>query len=237
MTLTLPLHDLPLEAARCVFEFAYLPAQYAHPERLARLRPSALTDLNLPVERVSRAVEQAVGLPEMQGLDLAQTAHRAALLPHPVLRELAWWLGLRSGSAMLRKLVLRQDLETLAPHVNDAQWSWVFSPVSRPLPQTATTQQALQGVPVSQWPEWLWRSGWEALVGLCQGLPRGIGQRLWLKLPAETPDVFALALPTPDAEAVQALVHNVAQAYEAVVPAWNPAWASQWTATPAKELA
>lgn len=237
MTQALSVQDLPLAAARCVFEFAYLPAQYTHPQRLAQLRPAALADLNLPAERVSRALEQAVGLPEMQGLDLSQTTHRAALLPHEVVRELAWWLGLRSGSAMLRKLVRRQDLETLAPHVSQAQWSWVFRPSSQPLPQAASTLQALQAEPVSQWPPLLWRSGWEALIGLCQSLPRSIGQRLWLKLPAQTPDVFALAMPVPDAGAVEALVHHVEQAYEAVVPSWNPVWASQWLAAPAKELA
>jgi YOP proteins translocation protein K (YscK) len=231
------LQDLSLEAARCMFEFAYLPAQYIHPERLARLRPAALADLKLSVGQVSRAVEQAVGLPEMQGLDLAQTAHRVALLPHEVVRELAWWMGLRCGSAMLRKLVLRQDLETLMPHVSEAQWSWVFSPLSRPLPQAGTTQQSLQGVSVSQWPEILWNSGWSALVALSLALPRSIGQRLWLKFPSDIPDVFAQVTPAPDAGTVEALVHNVTQAYEAVVPAWNPAWDSQWLSQPARELA
>ncbi|MEK7346576.1 MAG: SctK family type III secretion system sorting platform protein [Pseudomonadota bacterium] len=237
MTQGASLQGLSLDAARCIFEFAYLPAQYADPERLVSLKPALLDGVDAPVERVSRAIAQTLGLPDLDGLDTAQPLHRAALLPHDVIRELAWCLGLRSASAALRKLVLREDLNALEGHLRPAHWSWVFRPFERDMPLAMATESALQQQVVAEWPPLIWRSGWDALVRICLGLPRSIGQRLWLKLPVQTPDVFALAMPAPDAAEMQSLTLHVAQAYDAVVQQWSPQWDRQWSVTPNGEPA
>jgi hypothetical protein len=228
MTATASLQGLPMDSARCIFEFAYLPSQYADPERLVSLRPAALKGLDAPVERVSRALAQTLGLPDLEGLDTAQPLHRAALLPHDVVREVAWWLGLRSHSAALRKLVLREDLQALEGHVSPEHWSWVFSSVEVPMSLALPTEWVLPEQAVAEWPPLIWRSGWDALLRICLGLPRSIGQRFWLKLPVQTPDVFALATPAPDANEMQALTLHLTQAYAAVVQQWRPQWDAQW---------
>jgi len=231
MTQGSSLQGLSLEAARCIFEFAYLPSQYTEPERLVSLKPAMLAGVDAPAERVSRAIAQTLGLPDLDGLDTAQPLHRVALLPHDVIRDLAWWLGLRSASAALRKLVLREDLNALDGHVRQAHWSWVFSPFEGAMPSALATESALQQQAVAEWPQLIWRSGWDALVSICLGLPRSIGQRLWLKLPVQTPDVFALAMPAPDAAQMQSLTQHVTQAYAAVVQQWSPQWDKQWSVT------
>lgn len=237
MTPAAALQGLPLDAARCIFEFAYLPAQYVDPERGAQLRPAALDGLDMPVAQVSRAMVQTLGLPDLVGLDTVQPLHRAALLPRDAVRELALWVGLRRASGALRKLVLRQDVQALAEQVHDAHWSWVFSPNAAPMPQAASTELVLQQLAVIEWPKIIWQCGWDALVDICLVLPRSIGQRLWLKLPVQTPDVFALATPALGTSEMQALTQAVAQAYEAMVNQWNPQWDSQWQVAQRGDLA
>lgn len=229
MTPTETLQDLPLDAARCIFEFAYLPAYYADPERLDSLKPAALAGLELPVASVSRALAKTVSLPDLDGLDTAQTSHRVALLPHQALRELAWWLGLRCSSAALRKLVLRKDLQALQDHIHSAHWDWVFSPINASPPLAMSMEATLQQRVVAEWPSQIWHSGWDALLRLCLGLPRSIGQRLWLKLPAHLPNVYALAAPAPDATELQVLTRHVTQTYSAWVQQWDPKWDEQWS--------
>jgi hypothetical protein len=226
------LQDLPLDAARCIFEFAYLPAHYTDPERLDSLKPAALEGLELPVASVSRALAKTVDLPDLDGLDTAQTSHRVALLPHQALRELAWWLGLGCSSAALRKLVLREDLQALQDHVHSADWDWVFSLSNASPPLTMSMEATLQQRAVAEWPQQIWHSGWDALLRLCLGLPRSIGQRLWLKLPAHLPDVFAFATQAPDETELQVLTQHVTQTYTAWVRQWDPQWDEQWSAGP-----
>lgn len=228
MTPGASLQGLPLEAARCVFEFAYSPALYVDPERLLALTPVSLEGVQAPAAQLSQAIAQTVGLPDLEGLDVAQPLHRVALLPRDLVHELAWWMGLRSASEALRKVILHADLQTLAPHLQRTHWSWVFRPSGVSLPVFEVTDDAWSQ-PVSEWPARIRRNGWEAMLALCLGLPRSIGQRLWLKFPVQMPDVFAQARSAPDGMQMQALKVNVEAAYEAAIGHVRPEWDAQWS--------
>ncbi len=228
MTSSMQLLGLSAPAARHVFEFAHLPALYADPERIAEVRPPALQNLKIHPANLSGALTLALQLPELKALDTFSPLHRAALLPRELLRELAWYLGLQSAHAHLRKLVLRQDLDNLADDVQPKHWRWVFQAHDVVLPSQLFTANELRDVPISDWPGRLLDRGWQLLHQLSRSLPVCVGRRMHLKLPLSLPG-YDVGVPTAltDLEVGQLQIQS-SQTYTAMVSDCHPEWEQLW---------
>ena len=235
--------NLPVDAARNVFEFAYHPAAYIHPERAQHGVPALLQNAGLSTQHVSEGLLSLEAMSPWNGLDWSSLHHRPALLPFEGLQVLAWRLGLASMAPRLRRVIGREEWQTLSEFLSPADWQWVdewprpmaAGPSPRSASLSSTSQHtfsqplnwlpadALTDLPVSTWPELLQQWGWDVVDAACGSMPAYIGQRLRLKLPLLDESLK----PPASTLALTALV----AAYPGAVAQWNPAWDAAWVST------
>lgn len=237
---------LPAEAARCVFEFAYHPAGYIHPERVHDLVPVVLQRTGVSSRDVSIGLLEMPGLSIWNGLDWSNVQHRLALLPLEGLNKLAWRLGLASVAPRLRRVIVGREWLALSEFLSADDWLWVdewprpmaagaragaASTVNRSAiaqPLNWLPVDALDALPLTDWPTHLQQWGWQVVDAACHAMPTDIGERLRLKLPLVTTQMPKPPHPTL---ALTALV----AAYPSAVAQWNSAWDAMWlpeTTTP-----
>ena len=247
--------SLPAEAARCVFEFAYHPAHYMHPDRVGHLVPQALHNTGLNKHNTSVGLLSLPGLSTWNGLDWGNVQHRLALLPLEGLQTLAWRLGLASVAPRLRQVILKREWLALSEFLSADDWRWVDtwpSPmaagarersepsanrhaISQPL--NWLPAEALDELPLSEWHLHMLHWGWQVVETACDAMPSDIGERLRLKLPMSTlsaQDQTMTARSTKPPHPTLALTALVA-AYPSAVAQWNPTWDAMWlpqTTTP-----
>lgn len=214
-------------AARSLYEFCVLPALGMHPERVARLIPPTLQACS-PAAR-STGVMAQLGIPHEVSLRLDDVAHRSALLPSEALQALGKHLLLRAATPMLRRLIVKREIEQLSAHLRDDDWQWVFAGAEPVLPQsllrvqwvsqtTALVQALNQGAtPLLEWASY--------------ALPAAIGLRMRLKLP-----IGPWSGPRPEDGLPQAC-HSLLQAqYPSSSPRWNPQpWETLWSSVQAEK--
>jgi hypothetical protein len=239
--------NLPTDAARCVFEFAYHPANYIHPDRADAGVPQALRQSGLNPRNTSLGLLNMPCLSSWNGLDWGHLQHRVALLPLDGLQALAWRLGLASVAPRLRRVIVRRDWMALSETLSTDDWQWVDAwpgPMAagagaRARAETAANRhtigqplnwlpaEALDDLPLSDWPAHIGAWGWQVLDAACDGLPTDIGARLRLKLPLINTTAQSPKPPQPTL-ALTALV----AAYPSAVAQWNPAWEAMWLPQP-----
>lgn len=232
--------DLPVDAARNVFEFAYHPAAYIHPERAQQHVPELLQNAGLSTPHVSEGLLALEAMSPWNGLDWSSMHHRPALLPFEGLQVLAWRLGLASMAPRLRRVIGRDEWLALSEFLSPADWQWVDE-WPRPMaagPSTGSASRAsisqhtlsqplnwlpadaLNDLPVSAWPALLQQWGWGVVDAACGSMPASIGERLRLKLPL----LDETLKPPASTLALTALV----AAYPGAVAQWNQAWDAAW---------
>jgi hypothetical protein len=213
-------------AARSVYEFCLLPALGMHPDRVARLIPLTL-QASSPAAR-SAGVMAQLGIPQEVALRLDDVAHRAALLPSAALQALGRYLLLRAATPMLRRLIIKHELEQLSAHLQDEDWQVVFSGSVPLLPQALSNVQWL-----SQ-PEALAQAFDQGATPLLEwasyALPAAIGLRMRLKLP-----IGPWSGLRPEDGLPQAC-HSFLQAHYATHgPGWDPQpWETLWSSVQAE---
>jgi hypothetical protein len=140
--------------------------------------------------------------------DGRQRGHRLALLPRAVIERLSWNLGLLTHAAVLRQVVLRQDLALLSDQgMDDDSWALVFrAPEMKGAPSDLGQSQ------MAQWQAVLRETGERGLTAFSQTLPAPFGQRLLWKLPPTDPSPSAAAPALLDL------------AYEEAVLSWSTDW-------------
>jgi hypothetical protein len=213
--------SLSRPAARSIHEFCLLPAIGMHPDRVARLVPPALRSCS-PATR-SAAIMAQLGIPQDLSLRLDEIPHRAALLPCAALQALGRHLLLRAATPMLRRLIVKREIELLSPHLSEEDWGSVYgAPVpgpARPLAEVPwATQldllvQALEhgATPIVEWASY--------------AMPASIGLRLRLKLP-----IGPWSGPRPEDGLVQACLSFLQAHYSASGPGWDSRpWEALWT--------
>ncbi len=236
--------NLPVDAARNVFEFAYHPAAYIHPERVQQEVPEWLHGAGLSTRHASEGLLATLEMSPWNGLDWTSLQHRPALLPFEGLQALAWRLGLASMAPRLRRVVIRDEWQALSEFLSPADWQWVdqwprpmgAGPATRsslpsstslpaePQPLNWLPADALDELPVSSWPPLVQQWGWCVVDAASGAMPPSIGARLRLKLPLLAPAF------TPPASAVA--LTAVMAAYPGAVAQWNPTWDALWVSAP-----
>ncbi len=218
--------DLPVDAARQVFEFAYHPAAYIHPERAHQAVPALMQKAGLSASHLSVGLLDLEAISPWNGLDWSSMHHRPALLPFEGLQVLAWRLGLASMALRLRLVIARTEWLALSEFLSPADWQWVdewpqamgIKHLSQPLNWLPV--DALDALPISAWPALLQQWGWGVVEAASGSMPANIGERLRLKLPVRD-DTLKLPASTL---ALTALV----AAYPGAVAQWNTAWDAAW---------
>lgn len=206
-------------AARSVYEFTLLPALGMHPDRAAKLIPLALASCS-PAAR-SAGVMAQLGIPHELSLNLDEVAHRAALLPAPSLQALGRHLLLLAAMPMLRRLIVRHELEQLSTLLSENDWAMVFTPLEKPvvpIPEAPWVQEApaladalrAGATPLIEWASY--------------ALPAAIGLRLRLKLP-----IAPWSTHRPADEQSRACLRLLESHYAASSPGWDPKpWDALW---------
>lgn len=193
----------PLAVQR-IHAFIFDPASYLHPDRLPAYVPAALRGQAPDV--VSRALLPGLGAAEE--LDLGLPAHRAALLPAEGLRRLALRVGACAEAGHLKRVVASSDIATLSDTLDAADWRAAYR--SERCAARGTPQPSAAGLAAM-----IARMGWATLQAACDALPRGIGQRLLMKLPLADGTV---------ALAPGAAMATVAAVYAEAVDDWEAGW-------------
>ncbi len=210
---------LPERLGREVFHFIFHPSLYLHSERAQSALPPHLKPLASLPPGAKASAAWCAQLPAVGEGDLEfdRVEHRMALLPPEGLRSLALWAGALGVSADLKRVVLREERESLTPLLPDSVWAWIHAQDS-PAPWPPTPLPSLSALT-----EQLQSCGWACLEMLCEQLPASLGQRLRLKLPL-LPQGTELTAPAASQDALKWL----SRAYAPAVQAWDPSWEPQW---------
>ena len=145
----------PRPVSRQVMRALFIPAQDMHPEQARTQVPRTLWAL--PPALLSRGLDAAPADWPAQ-LDGRRIDHRLSLLPTSVLEQVAWNLGLIMHAPYLRKLVLRDDVQTLTEQgLKDEDWQLALS---SPLVLLGpTSPPPLSAVALTEWPQMLRQTG------------------------------------------------------------------------------
>jgi hypothetical protein len=203
----------PRAVSRQVMCALFMPAQDMHPEHARVQVPRTLWAL--PAAPLSRGLETPPTDWPAE-LDGSRIDHRLSLLPRSVLEQVAWNLGLVIHGPNLRKLVLREQVQTLNEQgLQDHDWQLALS--SSIATSAPTAPEPLPALNLTEWPQRLKQSGFMALQALAVHMGPVLGQRLSWKLP---PDFTADVATTRPSNAQLQL------AYTPAVSHWSAQWDS-----------
>lgn len=201
MTLAERMLQWPQQVAHQVYSALFLPAADMHPAHARAHVPQSLWQLS-PAS-LSPALGQGQAWRELDGRHIG---HRLALLPHSVVTQISWNLGLLLSSGPLRRVVERSQLDELKGQgLDESDWQLVLQP------GLETSRDEALG-PIDQWAQTIRRRGEGGLLALADQLNQDIGQRLKWKI---DPEASAGAMPSPEA---------LNRAYHAPVRAWSRDW-------------
>ena len=192
----------PLAVQR-IHAFVFDPASYLHPDRLPAYVPAGLR--TQPSAVVSRALLPGLGAADE--LDLGQPAHRAALLPAEALGRLAVRLGACAEARHVKRVVASEEVSMLAATLAPGDWRAAYRSEDVAAPGTPRLLSTVLA-------EAIVRTGWATLQAASAALPKGIGQRLLMKLPLSDDAILSSS----------SALSAVANAYADVVSEWDAGW-------------
>lgn len=204
---------------RILREFIFQPSADLHPDRMQALWPEGMAVSGVLPQgdaALSRALIRVLELGDDVPLDLDQPLHRCALMPSQGLAVVARALEVRWLAPVLRRVILRGELQSLEPLMGKPEWALALSEPD-PVPK-GMRPASLQDLTIDEWLPLFDHLGWVVLEFALGNLPRPVALRACLKLPVrEIPKVAQSITP-----------HGAQELVEAVYPEAAARWSSRW---------